>query len=245
MGVATQGILFGIGVGPGDPDLLTLAAVKALGNVRMVFTPASAKNDFSVALDIIRPHLAPDAGIQRLEFPMTRDDQIRQEARRKNAAQVLEYLNTGQSAAFITLGDPLIYSTFGHVLRSIRTWDAGVDIRIIPGVTSFQAAAARLERTLVEGEETLVVATGHTPEARLERLLGEADATVILKPAKRLAELKTLLRSNGLEERTTLITRCGLSEEAVYSDLEAIPEPLSYFSLALVNRESGQDFGKT
>lgn len=180
---------------------------------------------------------------------MTRDDAVRQAARQKNADLVLAHLNTGRQAAFITLGDPLIYSTFGHVLRSIRASDAAVDIRIIPGITSYQASAARLGQTLVEGEETLTVATGHTSAARLERLLCESDAAVILKPARRFTELKTLLRDKGLEGRATLVTRCGLPDEAVFTDLESVPERLSYFSLVHVARDPmrgpTQDFGKT
>lgn len=240
-----NGILYGIGVGPGDPDLITLAAVKALSEVDVVFAPASTKNDFSVALDIIRPHLRASVEIRRLDFPMTRDDAVRTAARGRNAEAVLECLHGGRCAAFITLGDPLIYSTFGHLLRELRARDDQAEVRIIPGVTSFQAAAARLEKTLVEGDESLVVATGNSDVGRLAKLLDVADAAVVLKPAKRFAALKTLLRDQGLDGRATLITRCGLSDEAVFTDLEAVPERLSYFSLVFVAKDSTQDFGKT
>ncbi|WP_028571071.1 precorrin-2 C(20)-methyltransferase [Desulfonatronum lacustre] len=232
-----NGILYGIGVGPGDPGLITLAAVKALSEVDVVFAPASTKNDFSVALDIIRPHLRADVEIRRLDFPMTRDDAVRNTARGRNAEAVLECLHGGRHAAFITLGDPLIYSTFGHLLRELRARDGQAEVRIIPGVTSFQAAAARLEQTLVEGDESLVVATGNSDIDRLAKLLDVADAAVILKPAKRFPALRAALEDRGLTDRARLIERCGLDGEAVYANLDQVPEKLSYFSLLLVARK--------
>lgn len=232
----TPGILHGIGVGPGDPDLITLAAVKALASVDVVFAPASTKNDFSLALDIIRPHLQADVELRRLDFPMTRVREVRASARFQNAHAVFQCLATGQNAAFITLGDPLIYSTFGHLLRSLREIDPHVEVRIIPGITSFQAASARLGDILVEGDECLAVATGNTDTAKLERLLETADAAVVLKPAKRLPLLKQSLEKLGLAQRAKLIVRCGLPGEQVISDLEHISEPISYFSLLHIGR---------
>ncbi len=235
-----NGILYGIGVGPGDPGLITLAAVKALSEVDVVFAPASTKNDFSVALDIIRPHLRADVEIRRLDFPMTRDDAVRTAARGKNAEAVLTCLHGGRHAAFITLGDPLIYSTFGHLLRELRARDDLAEVRIIPGITSFQAAAARMEQTLVEGDESLVVATGNCDVGRLAKLLDVADAAVVLKPAKRFPALKAALEERGLADRARLIERCGLDGEAVYVNLDQVPEKLSYFSLLHVARKGAQ-----
>jgi precorrin-2/cobalt-factor-2 C20-methyltransferase len=236
-----SGILYGIGVGPGAPDLLTLAAVKALAAVDVVFAPASTKNDFSLALDIIRPHLRAGVGLERLDFPMTRDDAVRRSARLQNAHTVLDCLASGNNAAFITLGDPLIYSTFGHLLRGMRMLDQQVDVRIIPGITSFQAASARLGEVLLEGDECLVVATGNTQQDKLERLLELADAAVILKPAKRLPSLRRSLAKVGRDQNTRLIVRCGLPDEQVVADMRQATETPSYFSLLHVGRRELRD----
>ncbi|HDQ41837.1 MAG TPA: precorrin-2 C(20)-methyltransferase [Desulfonatronum sp.] len=229
------GILYGIGVGPGDPDLLTLAAAKALASVDAVFAPASTKNDFSLALDIIRPHLRDRVDLRRLDFPMTRDDAVRRLARLENARLIMDYLATGSNAAFITLGDPLVYSTFGHLLRGLRALNPTVDVRIIPGITSFQAASARLGEVLVEGDECLVVATGNTDPAKLKALLEIADAAIVLKPAKRLGGLKSMLEKLGRARDTRLVVRCGLPGEKIAS-LDQMAESISYFSLLHVGR---------
>lgn len=231
------GILYGIGVGPGDPDLITLAAVNALAEVDVVFAPASARNDFSLAQDIVRPHLRPAVNLRRLDFPMTRDDAVRGPARRQNAETVLECLNQGRNTAFITLGDPLIYSTFGHLLRLVQSLAPDVEVRIIPGITSFQAASARRGESLVEGDECLVVATGNTGEDKLRALLQAADAAVILKPAKRLPVLGRLLKNLGLARRTRLMVRCGLPGEEILLDPDQAKGPISYFSLLHVGRK--------
>jgi precorrin-2/cobalt-factor-2 C20-methyltransferase len=226
-----HGVLYGIGVGPGDPDLITLAAVKALARVDVVFAPASSKNDFSLALEIIGPHLRADAVLHRLDFPMTRDDAVRRAARLDNAKAVITHLDQGRVAAFITLGDPLIYSTFGHLLRGVRYLAPQVEVRVIPGITSYQAASARLGKVLVEGDECLVVASGHAERHKLATLLAVADAAVVLKPAKKMAALRELLHESGALPRARLVERCGLPEEAVYDSLDGVPEKLSYFSL--------------
>jgi precorrin-2/cobalt-factor-2 C20-methyltransferase len=238
MTVTKHGVLYGIGVGPSDPDLLTLAAVKALSSVDVVFAPASTKNDFSLALDIIRPHLRSDVGVQRLDFPMTRDETVRQTARLRNARAVLEHVLSGSDAAFITLGDPLIYSTFGHLLRVLRALEPSVEVRIIPGITSFQAASARLGDVLVAGDECLVVATGNTQPTKLEKLLAIADAAVVLKPAKHLPKLKKSLQKLGRVQEAKLVVRCGLSGEQVVEDLHQVSGPVSYFSLLHVTRKA-------
>ena len=115
-----NGTLYGVGVGPGAPDLLTLRAVNVLRAVDVILAAASPRNDYSAALDTARPHLRPDARLLRLEFPMTRDAGVLREAWLKAAQAAREVLEGGESAAFLTIGDPLIYSTFGYLLRALR-----------------------------------------------------------------------------------------------------------------------------
>jgi precorrin-2/cobalt-factor-2 C20-methyltransferase len=115
----TYGTLYGIGVGPGDPDLIPVKAVKALGGVDIIFAAASTKNPHSQAVEIARPHLPVDVELRLLGFPMTKDAAKKTAAWRAHAETILAELAKGRSAAFLTLGDPLTYATYGYVLTQI------------------------------------------------------------------------------------------------------------------------------
>jgi precorrin-2/cobalt-factor-2 C20-methyltransferase len=108
-----KGKLYGIGVGPGDPELIPLKSVRILKGVDIVFAASSSKNDYSYAMEIARPHLSEDTTVIRLPCPMITDIEKKRQAWRKNAKIVIEYLNQGKNAAFITMGDPLTYSKKG------------------------------------------------------------------------------------------------------------------------------------
>ena len=144
------GTLYAVGVGPGAPDLLTLRAVEALRQVDVILAAASPRNDYSRALETARPHLRPDVRLQRLEFPMTHDKATLRAAWEKAAGITRNVLRGGENAAFLTIGDPLVYSTFGYLLKTLRQLDDSLPVEIIPGITSFHAAAARTRTILCE-----------------------------------------------------------------------------------------------
>ena len=163
----SRGTLFGIGVGPGDPDLLTLQAIKRLEKVDIILAAASPRNEQSIALSIARPHLREDVETLRLNFPMTRDREILKEAWDNNARLTLEMLNSGKNAAFLTLGDPFVYSTFGYLMRTLKCLDPELSIQVTPGITSFQEAAARTGTMLCEGGQSLHILPGILDEEEL------------------------------------------------------------------------------
>jgi len=233
---ARYGTLFGIGVGPGDPDLLTLKAVKVLERVDVVLAAASTKNEASLALSIARPHLREGVETVRLNFPMTRDQAVLDAAWRTNADTVANILAQGKSAAFLTLGDPLTYSTFGYLLRTLNGLLAEIPVEVVPGITSYQAAAARTCRVLVESGESLAVVSGVAGEAELKRMLEAAQSAVILKAYKNLPVIKKVLTELGLAESSVFVTRLGHEGEEVIASLADVPEKPSYFSLVLVRR---------
>ena len=155
-----NGHLYGIGVGPGDPELLTMKAARILGCVDLILAASSTKNEGSLALDIARPHLSPGAEIISLGFPMTRSGDALRAAWEENARLVLAELEKGRDAAFLTLGDPMLYSTFAYLLRTLRGLAPDQSVTVVPGITSFQAAAAATETVLAEGSENLLVLPG-------------------------------------------------------------------------------------
>ncbi len=229
----TTGTLYGIGVGPGAPDLITLRAVNILKRTDVVLTPASPRNEYSGALDIARPHLREDARVVRLDFPMTRDPRVLEAAWEKAADQAEEVLKAGGDAAFLTLGDPLIYSTFGYLTRVLRERDPALRIEAVPGVTSFQAAAARTDFVLCEGEETLRVLPGIADEATLEAELTRPGGAVILKAYRNFPAVCAALERTGRLDEAVLVSRVGLEDERVSRDFAATDAAPPYLTLVL------------
>lgn len=232
----TAGTLHAVGVGPGDPDLLTIKAVKALGAAHVVFAAASSKNDHSLALSIAAPHMRPDTPVTRLDFPMTRDAAVLEAAWEANARAVLEVLDSGRDAAFITLGDPMTYSTFIYLWRTLTQLRPEVRVSVVPGVSSIQAAAAAAGVPLAESGENLAVLSGVDDPARLRKALEASDGAVILKAYRTFPKLRELLASMGLAEKAVLVSHCGLPGQAIVTGLASCPEKPPYFSLLLVKK---------
>ena len=230
------GTLYGIGVGPGDPELITLKAVNRLRKVDVVCVAASTKNDFSLAQSIAAPHLRQGVEIIRLDFPMTRDEAVLAKAWRTNADIMAGLLAAGKDAAFLTLGDPLTYSTFGYLLRTLNGLLSEIPVQVIPGITSYQAAAAFTGRVLAESGESLAVVSGVAEEAELERILSAADSAVILKAYKNMPTIRRVLERLGLADSAVFVTRLGHEGEEVITGLNNVPDKPSYFSLLLVRR---------
>ena len=232
-----KGTLYGIGVGPGDPELITLKALKVLEKRPHIFAATSSKNTYSLALDIIHSHLN-GAPVEHLPFPMTRDQKVLQEAWEKCARRVLEVLDEGRDAVFITLGDPLTFSTFGYLLKTIKGLDPKVKVVTIPGITSYHAAAARTQTPLGEGEESFLVVSGAMGAAKLREAVDKTDTVVLLKTYRHADDILTALEELGLTDRAVLVSRCGLDDETVVQDVASLKgRPLPYLSMIIVRKK--------
>jgi precorrin-2/cobalt-factor-2 C20-methyltransferase len=233
------GTLFGIGVGPGDPDLITLKAMNTLKGVDVVFAAASTTNSHSLAEKIVTPHLRNGVTIKRLNFPMTRDRNVLDAAWQENAEIVIKTLKKGQDAALITLGDPLTYSTFGYVMAKIRETTEGIPIKIIPGITSYQAGSASAGVILAEGEESFTVISGALGSENLKKVIESTDTVVMLKVYRNYKEIFDTLDELDLTDRSVLISKCGLEGEEVFQDIKERPDNLPpYLSLLLIKKKN-------
>ncbi|MDR1167149.1 MAG: precorrin-2 C(20)-methyltransferase [Deltaproteobacteria bacterium] len=231
------GALYGLGVGPGDPDLLTLKAVKILSEVDVIFTASASSSERSLALTIASPHLKADAETRDLDFPMTHDPQKLQESWRQNAQAIVAVLRKGQSAAFLTLGDPLTYSTYAYLLPFVQEFLPRAKIITVPGVTSYQLAAAKLNRPLCLNRESLTVVSGSGGEEKLATLVDASDNLVIMKSRRDRSEIAGLLRAKNLASRTAVCSMLSLPGETIIESLpDELPDALSYFTLFLVNK---------
>jgi precorrin-2/cobalt-factor-2 C20-methyltransferase len=230
------GTLYGIGVGPGDPGLITIKAVEILGIVDEVFTASASEGEDSLAGKIAQPHLRSTAELKKLVFPMTKDNDVLEKAWKNNAAEVAKCLKAGRSAAFLTLGDCLTYSTYAYLLRHLFDIMPDAKVESVPGITSYQLAAAKLNRPLVLGRETLTVLGGAT-DGNFESLCQTSDNLVILKPYRGTNDTLAILKRLGLADCTALCANLSLEGETIIDGLNKdFTQPKSYFSLMLVNK---------
>ena len=239
---ATTGTLYGIGVGPGDPELITLKAVKILNKVSVVFAAASTKNKYSLALSIAKAHIPDTARVEMLFFSMAKSKKVASFSWNDNAKQIIDKLENGNDVAFVTLGDPMTYSTFGYILQHMKIRAPHISIVSIPGITSYQAAASRINTPLVEGEESLLILSGVSGGDRLRKLDKESENIVFLKAYKNVKNIVTALDETGRLENSVGISGCGLPEERIIKDIRVLKEsPPDYWTLIIAKNKKKDD----
>ncbi len=232
-----RGTLYGIGVGPGDPGLIPIKSVKILEKVDVIFSASSTKNNHSLALDIASEYIPEDKPCVLLPFPMVMDREKAGEFWKKHALRIIEELEEGKDAAFLTLGDPLTYSTFGYLLKSIEELAPHINVEVIPGITSYQAAAATTRTVLVEGEESLLLLSGAKGGDHLRRLSKLSDNIVFLKAYKHIEDIVNSLKETNRLASSVAVSRCGFKDEKVIYNLEELLDnaPL-YWTLIISKR---------
>ena len=232
------GTFYGIGVGPGDPELLTVKAVKILQKVSHIFAASSSKNDYSVALEAVRSYISPDANVYSLPFPMTYDQQELEKAWHDNCKPIIELLIRGEDVAFITIGDPLVYSTYIYIMRTIRNLYPEIPIQTVPGITSFQAAASFCNLPVVEGEESMAVVSGAQGASHLSKTLECCDTVILLKVYRQMPEIIKTLEETSLDTSVCYVSRCGLPDQEISYSLEELKNRKPhYLSLMIVKKK--------
>jgi len=226
-----KGILYGVGVGPGDPELLTLKAVRVMHECTVIAAPDSGAGE-TVALRIAQEHIRGKE-VLLCKLPMTKDEVELAESRRKAAGKLCGQLEQGKDVAFLTLGDPSVYATYSYLHRLVV--EAGYQAVMVPGITSFCAAAATLGEPLCEGDEPLHILPAAYPA--LERELDTEGCKVLMKMGKSLDQTLSLLNSKGLTGNASLVERCTMPEEKVYRDIAGSRPQAGYFSVVIVRRD--------
>ncbi|KXG78910.1 precorrin-2 C(20)-methyltransferase [Thermotalea metallivorans] len=230
-----SGKFYGLGVGPGDPELLTLKAVRILNAVDVIIAPETVKDNGSVAYDIVKGHIREEKKVLFQVFPMTYDSRELDESWNRNMKEILEILQAGKDAAFITLGDPMVYSTYVYVMRLLK--DHGIAVETVPGITSFCAAASRLGVPLAEGNETIAVIPAAYQCDHLDEILTLADNVVLMKPSKGFQKTIEKLEDNGFLENTVWIAKCGHKDERISYDVKELAgEKIDYLSMLIAKK---------
>lgn len=232
-----RGCLYGIGVGPGDPEYLTLKAVRLVNECEYIAVPNAVRQEsaaYQIAVQAI-PELgrqSSDRHWLELPMPMTKDIQEWHSYHKKAAEKIAVILEKGKNVAFLTLGDPTVYSTYMYIDRLIA--QLGYRTEIINGVPSFCAAAGRLGQALSVKEEQIHIIPANYD---MELALSMPGTKVFMKVGRRLSELKRLLRSKQCTAEVReifMVENCGMEGERCYVGLEQIPEEAGYFSIVMI-----------
>lgn len=213
--MAQKGKLYGIGVGPGDTELLTLKAARILKAVPVVFTPKSSKEKESIALSIVRPILEEREDYKRLMlvtpiFPMIEDKKELEKIWTSASEMIAQYLESGRDVAFITLGDPSVFSTYAYVQKKLID---DYEIETVPGITSFTACAAARNKALVEQNEILTVIP--KIDDRLEQVLEYSDSIVLMKASRNTSELEAIIEEKDRPKEIYSVQNCTRENEKI------------------------------
>ena len=226
-----KGRLYGIGVGPGDPELMTIKAKKTIEASDIVVVPGEKVED-SIAYRIAKgacEHL-DDLNLVALEMPMVKDKEKLNTMHEKAARQIESWLDEGKNVSFLTLGDVTVYSTYMYVHN--RVVRDGYDAAIINGITSFTAAAARLNTDLVERAQPLHVIPDTFKVDGMEDLLSLPGTKVLMKSGKEIGKVREAILASG--QKAMMVENCGMDNEKIYLDAKDIPDTASYYSLIIV-----------
>lgn len=227
-----------IGLGPGDPELVSVKAASVLQRVRKIFIPISGQDRESYAYGIARNYISDKASVQKLLFPMTTDREYLELAYRDGCWCIADVLSQGHDAALLTIGDPSTYSSASHMARLIKEYVPDARLEIIPGITSFAAAAARIGTSIAEGSQVFSVVSSYDSTERIEDLLDLSDTVIFLKTYGTRDKIVTLLEKKGLLDKAVYVSRVGLPDETVVQDLGCLPERQDYLSMIIVEKKS-------
>jgi len=225
------GRLIGVGVGPGDPELVTVKAVRLLREADAVFVPVAAGGEPGRAETVVCAYVAA-ARVRRVEFALGDDPSAREANWAVAAEAVAAVLRAGQTAAFATIGDPSVYSTFAYLAAAVRGLLPGVRVELAPGITAMQDLAARSGTSLVEGSERLAL----LPFGASAGDLAAFDTVVCYKGGRQLPEILQALRAAGRLDQAVYGARLGLPGEVICRAAD-LPDPTAtgpYLSTLIV-----------
>ncbi len=228
--------LIAVGVGPGDPELITLKGARLIRGAEVVITPVGDRSETSVAQSIIAGLV--DTERQQLltqVYPMKKDPAEMEASWRASAAETATLVRGGKVVAFVTIGDPLLYSTFLYLYRILREDYPDVPVEIVPGISSINAAAAVADLPLGLAADRIAILPATFEDDKLRRTLTEFDTVVLMKVHRVFDRIRELVADLGL--RGVYVKRVGLAGEAVFRDLDKVgKEDLDYLSLVIVKK---------
>ncbi|MGN0204415.1 MAG: precorrin-2 C(20)-methyltransferase [Coprococcus sp.] len=227
------GCLYSVGVGPGDPELMTLKAVRCIRKCPVIIIPTADKDScmaYKIALQEI-PEITEKECISAV-MPMTKDRELLRKSHEAAATAVADILAEGKDAAFLTIGDPTVYATPMYIHQRIA--EMGFETRIVSGVPSFCAAAGRMKTALAEGREQIHIIPASYD---VEEALNFPGTKILMKAGTKMPRVKDILRQR--DDRVMMIENCGMADEKIWTDVDSMPECPGYYTLAIVKEKRG------
>ncbi|MCD8230775.1 MAG: precorrin-2 C(20)-methyltransferase [Clostridiales bacterium] len=222
-----KGTLYGVGVGPGDPELMTIKAVRLIRENTYIAAPGEDARDtvaYKIAAQAV-PELK-ERKLLSVYMSMSHDREEREACHKRGVQMLEEVLDTGENVVFLTLGDPTVYSTFSYLQKRVE--EDGYPTALVSGITSFCAAAARLNMPLSLWQEPLhIIPAIH----RLDERLDGEGTYILMKSGKKMDQVKDILRESKKE--VCMVENCGMETEKVYRSVEEIPDDAGYYSLII------------
>jgi precorrin-2/cobalt-factor-2 C20-methyltransferase len=222
-----KGIAYGVGVGPGDPEYMTLKAIRLIRENEVIAVPGKTAKEsvaYRIAVQAV-PELA-EKELVAIHMPMVKDRSLIDAEHRKGAERLKGYLDQGRNVVFLTLGDPTVYCTFSYLQHYLEA--DGYPVELVSGIPSFCAAAARLGLPLAEWDEPIhIIPAVHKTDDRLE----QDGSYVLMKSASHMKEVKELLKASG--RNAYAVVNCGMENETVYRSAVEIPGDAGYFPLII------------
>lgn len=231
--------LTAVGLGPGDPELITLKGWRAIQEADIIFVPRSRDGRQSLALRIAKAWLSEQQEVVELPLPMTRNPDLLVPAWQAAADTILAHLADGQKGVYLLLGDPLLYGTFIYIWQILASDAPQLTIEIIPGITSFAAAAALAQLPLGTTSDRVAIlpASYETDADALRRLLSDYDTVILMKVGTVMPQIVEALEELGLIEHAVYAERVGMPEEVIVKDVRSLRgQRRPYLSLLIVRR---------
>ncbi|AMM92887.1 precorrin-2 C20-methyltransferase [Peribacillus simplex] len=235
--MSNLGTLYGLGVGPGDPELITVKAFRVIQESPVIAYPKKRKGSKSYAHRIVEIYIRPEEKeMLGLVFPMTKDQAILDREWNGTVEKVWQKLYEGKDVAFVTEGDPLLYSTFIHMMKLMQELHPEVEIKTVPGISSFNGSASRLGIALADGDDHVAIVPARDDYEAMRKAIEDHDAVVFIKVAKVIDLMITVLKDLNLLEKASVVTKVTSDEEVIWkvSELEGLE--LEYLTLMVVRK---------
>ncbi|KKI90902.1 precorrin-2 C20-methyltransferase [Bacillus sp. SA1-12] len=232
-----MGTLFGLGVGPGDPELITVKAFRRLQESPVIAYPKKLKGSKSYAHRIVEVYINPaEKEMLGLVFPMTKDEDTLRTEWTKSVEAIYGYLVQGKDVAFVTEGDPMLFSTFIHLMNLMKSMYPDVPIETVAGISSFNGSVNRLGIALADGDDYVAMIPATEDMDEMRRVIETHDGIVFIKVAKVLDAMLDLLEEMNLLEKAHVVTKVTSDEEVIWKINELRGAELNYLSCMVVRK---------